>query len=340
MSNTDNSSCSSASVLSLVRNGQAHQGVCQFDTLPNELVMGIMHYMDEKSLRQLVLTSTRMCDVWTGSKLAILAGMQAAQFEEFSGAFGKPGRRTVQQLRAVEFGMVSVNVKHRRLAPESQEQRVEDLWWTHFELIRTLQGTLDRETVDVCALPGAKRFGTGLTRRALLLNFVVVSKIVQIINGDAIHSELPTEKFRSVIQTISDQPRQVQSRFLDLVGYLGNKFVPRALVEPFAMKLKSLEPEDVEYKRLQQWLSQRILALGISVIIDRHLPFCSMIKTGAAATNTRCLLQDFQFFLDERTEGQLHLRIAMMLGCAMEPALGVVHDRSFWEEAWMEADLI
>ena len=216
MSNIDNSSCSSTSELSPVR------GVLQIWHHPKRVRHG-----DYTSNEREVLARVSF-NQHTNARY--LAGKKACLPRRIVGYTVRRVLRCLLQAREKKYPATACGgVWHSFYQREtqeagawSQEPLVEDIWWTHLDMIRTLQGCLDRDTVELSTLPGAKRFGTGLTRRAFFLSFVVLSKIILIIDGDAVHLQLPTQKFRSVVQTISDQPRQVQARFLDLVGYIGN----------------------------------------------------------------------------------------------------------------------
>lgn len=91
----------------------------------------------------------------------------------------------------------------------------ESSWWDHLQIIREVQRHMDSELIALCGLLGGGKFNSALSSQAILLisQMSMMYKITDI-------------EVRWLATVFLEQPVEVQARFIEIVTFVGDQFMP------------------------------------------------------------------------------------------------------------------
>ena len=92
---------------------------------------------------------------------------------------------------------------------------VESSWWDHLQIIGEVQRHMDSELVALCGLPGGVKFNSTLSSQAILL-----------ISQMSMMDKISNTEVRRLATSFIKQPVEVQVRFIEIVTFVGNQFMP------------------------------------------------------------------------------------------------------------------
>lgn len=230
--------------------------------------------MNERTLKVFIMTSKRICNVWKGSKHAIFLGMLRAQFPGLNRSQGNPSQKDahkaiIQALESWNEPVYESNAHDNMLTSErNDEVNIEVLWWDFLKMTRFVQRKINGEVKFFRAISGGERFEPALTYKAIVVKCKMVKYCIRSRTTISIRMD-GTYETRKPLKILLEQPKEVQTQFLDIAAVLANKFAPRHELAPWATQLGASEHKDhiQRCKMLEEGLLAVMWAFGFFLFL-------------------------------------------------------------------------
>lgn len=95
------------------------------------------------------------------------------------------------------------------------QNEAESSWWDHLQIIGEVQRHVHCELIAQCGLPGGGKFNSARSSQAILL-ISQMSMMYKITDTEA----------RRLATVFLEQPVEVQARFIEIVTFVGDQFMP------------------------------------------------------------------------------------------------------------------